>query len=67
MRADLVDQAAKVITDPPMLINAVSKRVNQLNRGRRPLIESTAGLGTADIALLEIIEGLVIVQEKEEE
>lgn len=54
-----------MISDPPILINMVSKRVAQLNRGRRPLIDDTIGLGTADIALKEIIEGLVVIDEEE--
>jgi DNA-directed RNA polymerase subunit omega len=65
MRTDLIEEARKVISDPPILINMVSKRVAQLNRGRRPLIDDTIGLGTADIALKEIIEGLVVIDEEE--
>jgi hypothetical protein len=42
------------------LVNLISKRVRQLTGGggsaSRPLIAETSGLGTADIALLEIIE-----------
>ena len=67
MRADLIEEAKKVISEPPILINMVSKRVAQLNRGRRPLIDDTIGLGTADIALKEIIEGLVVIDEEEQE
>jgi len=62
MRADLVEEAKMIVTDPPLLINMVSKRVAQLNRGRRPLLEDTIGLSTADIALKEIIKGLVIIE-----
>jgi DNA-directed RNA polymerase subunit omega len=62
MKSDLIDKAAKVITNPPVLINLVSRRVRQLNQGRAPLI-NTAGygmrLGQGDIALLEIIEGKI--------
>lgn len=59
MRADLVEQASKIIPHPPVLINVVSQRVRQLNQGRPPLIDlmSRRRLGQADIALLEIIEG----------
>lgn len=66
MRADLIEEAKMVITEPPILINMVSKRVAQLNRGRRPLIDDTIGLSTADIALKEIIDGLIVVDEGEE-
>ena len=46
-----------------MLVNIVSRRVRQLNgmggSPSRPLIAETAGLGAADIALLEIAEGKI--------
>ena len=59
MRADLVEQAALVIKDPPILINMVSKRVKQLTAGRAPLVERRPGYREADIALLEIIHGKI--------
>lgn len=59
MKAELVDKAAKIITDPPILINMVSKRVRQLNQGRPPLVERRPGMREADIALTEIIEGKI--------
>jgi DNA-directed RNA polymerase subunit omega len=63
MRSDLVEQASKLIPHPPLLINAVSQRVRQLNQGRSPMVDLTGRrrLGQADIALLEIIEGKVII------
>jgi len=64
MKAELVNEAAKVVTDPPILINMVSKRVAQLNRGRRPLLADTIGLGAADIALTEIIQGLIVIDDE---
>ena len=67
MNADLVDKAATVIHHRPLLINMVSKRVRQLNSGRHPLIDRAPGMGMADVALLEIIEGKVIVAENEDE
>lgn len=62
MKSDLIDKAAKVIPHPPILINLVSRRVRQLNQGRAPLINTAnygPRLGQGDIALLEIIEGLI--------
>lgn len=64
MRSDLIEQASKVITDPPLLINMVSQRVRQLNNGRPPLIKVLGRLGQADIALLEIIDGKIILDEE---
>jgi DNA-directed RNA polymerase subunit omega len=59
MRSDLVDKAALIINDPPVLINMVSKRVRQLNQGRPALVERRPGMREADIALQEIIEGKI--------
>jgi DNA-directed RNA polymerase subunit omega len=59
MKAELVEQAALIIKDPPILINMVSKRVKQLTSGRAPLVERRAGMREADIALLEIIQGKI--------
>ncbi len=62
MRADLVDRAALIITEIPMLINMVSKRVKQLSQGRPALVERKPGMREADIALMEIIEGKIKVE-----
>ena len=67
MRSDLVEEASKVIPEPPVLINLVSARVKQLNMGRAPLVQTDHRMGAADIALTEIIEGKIQVEEKEEE
>ena len=65
MKSDLVEQAAELVPDPQILINMVSKRVQQLNAGRAPLIETLPSMGAADIALTEIIEGKVKLTEAE--
>ena len=48
------------VGNPNVLVNLISRRVRQLNSGggpaSRPLIDNIAGLGAADIALLELIE-----------
>jgi len=59
MRDDYVKDALKVIPDPNMLINVVSRRVKQLRRGNRPLVESLEKLSSEDTALREIIEGKI--------
>lgn len=66
MKAELVEQAALVITDPPILINLVSKRVRQLQAGRPALVERRPGYRDADIALTEIIQGKIKPQFSEE-
>lgn len=67
MRSDLVEEASKIIPEPPVLINLVSARVKQLNLGRSPLIQTDHRMGAADIALTEIIEGKIGVDESEDE
>ena len=52
-------EAQKVINDPNVLINVVSRRVKQLRHGNRPLVESLEKLAPEDIALREIIEGKI--------
>ena len=66
MRTDLVEQASKIVPEAPILINMISRRVKQLNLGRQALVEVEPRMGQADIALKEIIEGKVIVDETEE-
>ena len=59
MREDYLQNALKVIEDRNILINVVSRRVKQLRRGSRPLVESLEKLATEDIALREIAEGKI--------
>ena len=55
MREDYLRQAQKIISDPNILINVVSRRVKQLKYGARPTVESLEKLSLEDIALLEVI------------
>ena len=59
MRDDYIAEAQKVIPDPNILINVVSRRVKQLKYGNKPLVESLERLSPEDIALREIIEGKI--------
>jgi DNA-directed RNA polymerase subunit omega len=65
MKAELVDRAALIVNDPPILINMVSKRVRQLTQGRPALVERRPGMREADIALMEIIEGKIKLEREE--
>ena len=65
MNTELVEKALEVVTDEPLLINLVSKRVQQLNNGRSPLITVVERMGSADIALTEIIEGKIVIDDGE--
>ena len=62
MRDDYLQNALKVIDDPTILVNAVSRRVKQLRRGNRSLIESLEKLSAEDTALREIAEGKISYQ-----
>ena len=61
LNSEYCKKALEKVKSPNTLINIVSKRVRQLTSGggsgSRPLISDTVGLGAADIALLEIVEG----------
>ena len=62
MNSEICKKALEKVGNPNVLVNLVSRRVRQLTgggggSGSRPLLSETAGLGAADIALLEIVEG----------
>ncbi len=61
MNAELLEQALKIVVNPNILVNIVSRRVRQINAGgggmSRPLVGNTVNMGAGDIALLEIVEG----------
>jgi len=59
MRDEYLQAALLKIDDPNILVNVVSRRVKQLRRGHRALVESLEKLSTEDIALREIIEGKI--------
>ena len=63
MKTELVEKASEVVEDSTVLINMVSKRVRQLSNGRSPLITVVERLGAADIALTEIIEGKIVIDD----
>ena len=57
MNASLVNAASKTVPNLPVLVNVMRLRVRQLSAGHRPLVVHPPGMGLADIALREIIEG----------
>lgn len=56
---DLETQALEKIENKYLLTILISKRVNQLKQGVRPLIEEVNGLTPYDIALREVVDGKV--------
>lgn len=59
MRDELLRQALQTESNANILLNWVSRRVKQLRRGAKPLIESLERLELEDVALREIIEGKI--------
>jgi DNA-directed RNA polymerase subunit omega len=62
MRNDYLQSALLVIDDPTILVNVVSRRVKQLRRGNRALVESLEKMSLEDTALREIIERKISYQ-----
>ncbi len=60
MNSQLFDEASKVISDPQVLINMVSKRVRQLSASSRPMVAVDPRMGLMDIALAEIAQGKLV-------
>ena len=59
MNSELCKQALAKVGNPNILVNVISRRVRQLTTGGshgRPLVAETAGMGVADIAMVELIE-----------
>jgi DNA-directed RNA polymerase subunit omega len=54
MNTNLLKTASEIIPSPQMLVNVISRRVRQLSRGHRPLVQFPPGTGLCDIALSEV-------------
>jgi hypothetical protein len=60
LNSELCKKALERVGNPNIMVNVISRRVRQLTGagpGARPLVSDTAGLGAADVAMLEVIEG----------
>lgn len=66
MKPELVAEASKIVPEPHILINAVSRRVRQLNAGHRPMVDAGMRAGLSDVALTEIIAGKLQIQMPED-
>ncbi len=67
MKVELIEKAAAIVGDNQLLVNIVSKRVQQLNHGSDPFVPTTPEMGSGDIALTEIIQGKLVWREMTEE
>lgn len=59
MKVELIEKAAEIVGDNQLLINIVSRRVQQLSHGSDPYVQNTPDMGNGDIALTEIIQGKI--------
>jgi DNA-directed RNA polymerase omega subunit len=57
-----IADALTQIKDPPVLVNAVSKRVRQLCAGDRPYVKPLPGDDPEDVALREIAAGKLTIE-----
>jgi hypothetical protein len=60
LNSELCKKALERVGNPNTMVNVISRRVRQLTGAgptARPLVTDTAGLGAADVAMLELIEG----------
>ena len=63
MNLEMLEKARTRVPSIPVLVNLVSKRTRQLNRGERPFLRPISQFeDKSDIALREIAEGLVVAQ-----
>lgn len=63
MNMDYLAKAEEKITNIPMLVNLISYRTRQLNRGDRPMVKPDhPEQDNHDIVLKEIAEGLLTVE-----
>jgi len=58
-KSDLIQEALKIVSMKPILINLLARRVRQLNKNARPLIDKKDGDDNIDIALKEVIAGKI--------
>ena len=63
MNLEMLEKARTRVPSIPVLVNLVSQRTRQLNRGERPFLRPLSKFeDKSDIALREIAEGLVVAQ-----
>ncbi len=67
MKVELIEKAAQIVGDNQLLVNIVSKRVQQLNQGADPYVPTTPEMGSGDIALTEIVEGKIMWREADDD
>ncbi len=66
MKTELIEKASQKIGDNQLLINIVSKRVQQLNHGADPYVPTDPETGAGDIALMELLADKLTWREETE-
>ena len=63
MNLEMLEKARARVPSIPVLVNLVSQRTKQLNRGERPFLKPLSkGEDKSDIALRGVAAGLVLAQ-----
>ena len=63
MNIDYLDAAKEKVPNIPLLINVISKRVRQLNKGHRPLVKpDDMRMSNLDLALKEVANGALTAE-----
>lgn len=63
MNTTYLEAAKDRINNVPLLINLISRRVRQLNRGQRPLVKvGNPQMPAMDIALKEVADGVLTAE-----
>lgn len=67
MNIDTLVRAREKISNVPLLVNIISRRVRQLNAGQRPMVKPVHGQSSVDTALQEVAAGLLTGNSIQEE
>ena len=63
MNTMYLEAAKERINNIPLLVNVISRRVRQLNRGQRPLVKQDGvNMSKMDVALKEVAEGALTAE-----
>jgi len=68
LNEEYLERAKEKVDDVRLLINGAAKRADELAKGAKPLVPTLPqdDRTSLDIALLEIAEGKIVVESKEE-
>ena len=67
MKTELIEKASQKVGDNQLLINIISKRVQQLNHGADPYVPTDPETGAGDSALMELLADKLTWREETDE